>query len=561
MSDARLRGVSLAVVIAAAATLLLSNLGATDLWAPDEPRFAAIAEEVRASEHGFSSWVLLRLNDEAYTQKPPLYYWLAALAGTASGRVTEVAARLPSALAGIATVGLTLHLGFQLFRQIPVGVWSAMILLTSFLFAHLARRAQLDVLLTLWETIALWSFSRLDRSSQSSTGALLVLHGALGCAVLTKGPVGLLPLAVIAVYLAWERRLSDFRRFAPIWGLALSVGPALLWITAATLMAPPGFFEEAVIDNLLGRFFAGTSHVRPFYYYAAQFPADFLPWTLLWPLAAVCAYRQLQNPAQSDSPASAWRFSIAWLGVFLVFFSLSAGKRGLYLLPAFPAVALLCGAALHETLRKNSPLPSGLQKTLLAVLVLLTAGGLFLAWGPVFEFAPGFSGSREFGVGLVLVALLIGCLAWYWARHRRARSLHAGLAVAGVFAIEWLLFNIALPVFDLEKSPRAIAELASANTAPNAAIGIYQRGTLVGGITYYGSRRVLEIPDLESLHHFVRHEGGAIVLHASHLASLQQAVPLQTIASLRRGRRRIVIAIADPENINTNKNGSVQGTP
>ncbi|MFP8873596.1 MAG: phospholipid carrier-dependent glycosyltransferase, partial [Myxococcota bacterium] len=457
----------------------------------------------------------------------------------------EIAARLPSALAGIATVALTLQLGTLLFRQLPAGVWSSLILLTSFLFAHVARRAQLDVLLAFFETLALWAFVRLEGGTGSRRAHLLVLHGALGCAVLTKGPVALLPLAVIATFLAWERRLSEFRRFVPAWGLALSLGPALIWITTASVLAPPGFFGEAVVENLFGRFFEGTSHARPFYYYAIQLPVNFLPWTLLWPLAAVCAYRHLRGSANGESHPAAWRFAIAWLGVFLVFFSLSAGKRGLYLVPAFPAVALLCGAALHEALACRSQLPGWLRHLLAIGLVVLAGAGLFLAWNPALEFAPGFAAPRSFAIALVLVAAPIGWTAWRWAQHPSAGSLHVGLVVGGVFAIEWLLFSVALPVFDLEKSPRPIAERASEITPEGAPIGVYQLRPLVGGIAYYGSRAVVEIPDVASLREFVDHGGGAILLRASHLDSVQREVPVRAVTSRRSGKRRIVIAVAE----------------
>jgi 4-amino-4-deoxy-L-arabinose transferase-like glycosyltransferase len=75
-------------VLIVAAFMLFFRLGATDLWAPDEPRFAAMAEELRSFEHGPAGLVVLHLNSAPYTQKPPLYYWMAALLGQVPGRVT-----------------------------------------------------------------------------------------------------------------------------------------------------------------------------------------------------------------------------------------------------------------------------------------------------------------------------------------------------------------------------------------------------------------------------------------------------------------------------------------
>ena len=86
------------LVLVASALLLLPGLGRVGLWAPDEPRYAQVAEELRSFVHGPSGLVVLHLNGRVYDQKPPLYFWAAALAGLPGGRVTEEAARLPSAL-------------------------------------------------------------------------------------------------------------------------------------------------------------------------------------------------------------------------------------------------------------------------------------------------------------------------------------------------------------------------------------------------------------------------------------------------------------------------------
>ena len=105
--------------------------------------------------------------------------------------------------------------------------------------------------------------------------------------------------------------------------------------------------RDAVVDNLFGRFFAGTSHARPFYYYLYQLPLG-LPaldaaraGRIAW-----AARRSVFVARRATRSARAWRFLLAWVRRTLVFFSLSSGKRGLYLLPAFPALALLLADAL-----------------------------------------------------------------------------------------------------------------------------------------------------------------------------------------------------------------------
>src|SRR5262245_66600730 len=102
-------------VLLAAAMLLFVALGNRDFWRPDGPRYGAIAEEMRSFVHGWRGLVLLHANGVAYTQKPPLFFWLAAAFGAPGGRVTEVAARLPSALGAFATLLATAWLGRALF--------------------------------------------------------------------------------------------------------------------------------------------------------------------------------------------------------------------------------------------------------------------------------------------------------------------------------------------------------------------------------------------------------------------------------------------------------------
>ena len=294
-----------------AAILVLTGLGRLDLWAPDEPRYGAIAEEIRAGEHGIAGAILLRSNGVPYTQKPPLYFWLAALAGTPGGRVDELAARLPSALSGIGCILLTFWIAKRLLRDSTLGLIAAALLVTSFRFLWTARRAQLDVLLTLCELAAIALFvAHGFRSRDASTpqpgpapGQIACLHLMLGLGALTKGPVAWLPLVVALVYFAWEGRIGLFRAFVPAWAWLLSLGPLAVWALAAFALAPPGFAEAAIGENLIERFFSGTSHVRPFYYFLYQTPADFLPWSPLLVVGLGSLAPALRHAATQREPS------------------------------------------------------------------------------------------------------------------------------------------------------------------------------------------------------------------------------------------------------------------
>jgi 4-amino-4-deoxy-L-arabinose transferase-like glycosyltransferase len=421
----RLRGTTrplAAGVLAAAALLYLVRLGAIDLWAPDEPRYAQVAEELRAFEHGPRGLWLLHLNGEPYTQKPPVYFWLAALLGAPGGHVGPLAARLPSALAGVACVALAMGIGARL-RSPAIGIAGAALLATSIGFAYIARRVQLDVLLCAFELAALSSFLRIDGAAAPRRRDVILLHASLGLAVLTKGPIGLItPLFAIVAFLAWERRLGALRRLLPPWAPLLSVAPGLVWIAGAIALAPAGFADEAITENLWDRFAKGTHYVRGPAYYLHQFPVDFLPWSLLAPLVLLEGRRALAEAGPPER-ARAWRFLLAWLGTAFVFFSASTGKRGLYLLPALPAAALLTADAA-------------------------------LGW--------------------------LGAARAAWLRR-------GAVLVGAVAAAELLVFCLVFPALDAERSPRAMARTAAALAGPGGRVGVTRTSLVGALLYYGGN--------------------------------------------------------------------------
>ena len=479
------RGGRALLALVAGATLLYSlGLAGIDLWAPDEPRYAAIAEELRSGRHGWTGAALLHLNGEPYGQKPPLYFWLAAAFGLPFGRVGELAARLPSAVAGVASVAGTYWIG-RLLRLPTAATWlSAGLLATSFRFAFTARRAQLDVLLCAFELAAVALFLLIEtrrggiEAARRQPALLFGLHASLGAAALVKGPVGWLPLAVFAVHLAWEGRLAAYRNLVPAWSWLLSIGPLALWIVAATALAPEGFARDAVGTNVIARFFAGTSHARPFYYYAYQLPLDFLPWSLLWPVAIAVLVR--------SASTSTTRFLTVWTLVPLAFFTLSAGKRGLYLLPTFPALALMSVFAV--TPPANPPTAPAPQHPLPA----------------------------------------------------RVRGLAAAIATVALLELAGALF--VLPRLDPEKSPRPIALAIASHAGPEEAVGLYGLRPLEGALTYYGERRVRSLRDEVSARKFLDEGGRLILLRARDFERLRADLNLTRLEDFRSGRRELVLA-------------------
>jgi 4-amino-4-deoxy-L-arabinose transferase-like glycosyltransferase len=571
-------------LLVGAAILLLPGLGRVDAWAPDEPRYLQVAEEMRSLEHGATGLVLLHLGGRPYDQKPPLYFGLAALAGAPGGRVTEAAARLPSALAAIATVALTLLLGARLLGG-RVGLLGGALLTTVFVFANLARRIQLDPLLTLLETAALALFWRADRGLGRRRLQVAGLHLCLGLAVLTKGPVGfLVPVLVMAVFLASEGRAGDLRRVVPLWALPLSLGPGLAWVAAAIALGPTGFAAGALGENLLGRFFAGTSHDRPFYYFLYQLPADFLPWTLLGPAIWLAGRRRVFGSAPAGSgpaderrrsptdPAAeraavslhgerrreglrrAWRFLLAWAGTSLVFFSLSSGKRGLYLLPVFPALALLLADSLCRELAGRSSLPRLLGAGL-AVGTALVAGvgavavagvalGSHVRWSAKLLAAVEGPDLLAFGIA-VLAVTAGGAAAWVVTRrHGTAALRRLAIPIVGAWAVELAVFQLLYPALDAGRSPRPIAEAAAAATPPGQRVGVIDDGSMLGGLVYYGGRPVVVLTSRASIERFLAAGGRTFVVKERKLDRVTALTPVREVGRARTGSRTVVVVVA-----------------
>jgi 4-amino-4-deoxy-L-arabinose transferase-like glycosyltransferase len=539
------------LVLLLATLLAVARLGATDLWPPDEPRYALVAEELRSLEHGASDLVLLHLHGKAYTQKPPLFYWLAAAAGAPLGYVTEVAARLPSAVAGVATIAVTMALGTLLLGR-GAGTLAGLLLATTFDWSYRARTVQLDTLLALFETTALLAFWRIAAEVGVRRRNLVWLHGSLGLALLAKGPVGfVVPLLAIAGYLAWERGLRDLRGLLPAWGLALSLGPALVWFAAATALAPRGFFQDAFVDNLFGRALAGTAHPQPFYYYLEKSPPDLLPWLLLLPITLWAARRSLASDAAPDD-RRAWRFLLAWIATSVVFFSLASGKRLRYLLPTEPAFALLFAATLRLWFAGSARTPRilAIGAGVLGVAALATGVGALGISGAI---AARFHLDDDRLVRSLATALLalvaVTAAGWAWLA-RRGSPVESRIALLAAFfaATQLTTFAVVLPALDSGNSPRPIAEAAVAVARPGEPIGFYHGADIADSAAYYARRRVTAITTPEKLAEFVDGGGRVLICEEKRLADVEAVTPVSVRGRFRvRGDSWLLLVRGPPE--------------
>jgi 4-amino-4-deoxy-L-arabinose transferase-like glycosyltransferase len=322
--------------------LFILGVGCWDLWNPDEPRYAQVAKEMV----GTGDWIFMHVNGNTYVDKPPLFFWLIALSSSLWQGFTSFSARFPSGLFGSLTVLLTFFLGEKLYGS-RAGFLSGLILATSFEFAYLSTRANIDATLTFFTTTSIFFFlhwyqhSKVEGDEEKGKRSLPIFGFYIGMALATlaKGPVGfILPLMVSLVYLSVQKDWKAMKRMRLLTGMALCFLVVLSWYLPAVLKGGQNFLNETLLHHTIERFAKGSSHIRPIYYYLTNFPIDFLPWFLFLPGAIVYGFSE-----KKEGISRCFLFLLIWFAAIFLFFSFSRGKRAVYLLPLYPAASLLVG--------------------------------------------------------------------------------------------------------------------------------------------------------------------------------------------------------------------------
>ena len=358
--DSRLARVAICVTIAC--LLYLPRLGKAALWEPDEGRYAEIAREMLVS----GDYVTPRDDWVRYFEKPPLVYWTTAAAMRVMGR-NERAVRMPVALASIAQIAITQMLAESMFG-VAAGAGAAICLGLSPLFFAFSRFLTLDPMLAMLVTAALASFYAATRKPSLSAGRnwlyLAALFAALG--TLTKGPVALvLSGAIGLIYLLVERRGKELVQI-PWIGCALIVAAINLPWFAAVSLRNPGFLRFFFIHEHLQRYAISNEHQWGPYFFAVVAVAGLWPWLCFVPTAISAALNTGSAGRSAVSPLnsaiapdqevrgkeaamrSSLRFAVIWFAVVFVFFSIPRSKLGSYILPGFPAAAILAGYGLSR---------------------------------------------------------------------------------------------------------------------------------------------------------------------------------------------------------------------
>ncbi len=303
------------------------------IWNHGEAREGLVVRSI-VQDH---QWILPFRNGEV-PSKPPMFHWIAASLAHIFG-LSDFTVRLPSVIAAWMITILTFILATAIDGRKTA--WLAVsALLGMYQFWSSATEARVDMVFTACVTASIAGFFFWQRDGCAS--ARVVSYLAAACAVLAKGPVGAaLPGVVILGFLAVERRLDLLWQFIswPLIALALAID--LGWYALAYGVAGSEFIERQIIkenmDRLLGTH--GFESNKTTLSMLGWIPTRTFPWNLalVWVLV-----RQLRGERQD----STGRFLVVWWAAITAFFFLVNIKRAVYLLPTYPAVALLAARAI-----------------------------------------------------------------------------------------------------------------------------------------------------------------------------------------------------------------------
>jgi 4-amino-4-deoxy-L-arabinose transferase-like glycosyltransferase len=325
--------------------LIATGLGVRDPWPADEPRFALIARDMVATGH----WLVPRVGGEVYADKPPLYFWIMALGIQLTGSL-KFAFLLPSLASGLACVFLVYDLARRLWNR-ETALLAGLALLFTAQFVWQARQAQIDATLCFWTTLGLYGLLR-HLLLGPRWGWYVTGWAAAGFGVITKG-VGFLPLLVLLPYAAlrapvWQPRFRAPATFKWLLGPAAFAIAAAVWLVPMLIVANAdpaiaAYRDEILFRQTMDRYTNAWHHREPFWY----FLIEVIPW--LWlPLTALLPWlvREWRQSLRAHDLRVA--LLLLWVALVVVFFSLSTGKRGVYVLPAVPALALVSAPYLRS---------------------------------------------------------------------------------------------------------------------------------------------------------------------------------------------------------------------
>ena len=443
-----------AVLVALCLLLFVPGIATIPPLDRDEARFTQATKQMLET----GDFIEIRFQEDARNKKPIGIYWMQSITAgwlTSEPHNSIWAYRIPSILGGIFAVLFLFALGRRLFDE-ETAMIGAGLFACSMLMIGEAHIAKTDAVLVASVTaaqllIAHFFIAARQGSPQPMVRFSALLGLAIGIGILVKGPMILyfVGLTVIALS-AWERRWGWIALMRPMFALAIIVLINVPWLVAIGLVTKGAYFSEAIGQDFLGKAISGQeSHWGPPGYYLVSLLVGFWPgWLFLAPGVVYAMARVREGSV---------RFLLAWIVPAWIILELAPTKLPHYPLPLYPAIALLCGAAVMAGVREsrsfldNMPVKLGAVAWVMVTLALI-AGALF--------YVPGQFGSGG-GIFLTLLSLPIlaaaGAAVFFLLRGEGENATAATVATGALFAA--VLLAAVLPRLDDLMLSRKAADL------------------------------------------------------------------------------------------------------
>lgn len=484
---------ALLAILLLSALLFFYKLGAPSVWDNDEGQLLGSSVEMLKS----GEFLTPHLNSEVYFHKPPFMAWLTAFVFWLFG-FSEFWGRFWAAACGVGGVYVTYLFGKKLYSE-RVGLLSALVLATSGLYFALSRMALVDIMLCFFINLSLYLFYSGYKEPEKN-GWFYGLYASMALGTMTKGPLGLvIPAISIFIFLLLEKRLDFVLKMRPLKGLLIYLLIASPWFIIETVRQGT-YFIDIIFGLYLFNIYTKPlqQHPGPIYYYLLIVLLTMLPWSVFLISALFKRSHGLL---------------LAWAGILFLVFSTAATKVPGYILPAFPALALITGKYLDEVLE---------GKNRKSYLTGLTLTGLVLALATIATYyiiiPPEYLGALR-TLQLLLYFMLIGsALALSALRIRPIYSIYAWTGILVVFFLA--LVTVFLPLAEDQKYTRDFARKIDGAKR----VAYYQTWLPPSFIYYLNAKSyptvVKLIKDQKDLKAFMRQSGRAYCLTSDPEAKL-----------------------------------------
>ena len=383
-----------------------------------EPREALVAQSMVMN----NNWISPPAYNGAVPSKPPFNHWLISLVSLPGGEVTEFASRLPSAIA-VVLFSAAFYLFLARRTSQETALLASLILLSSFEWFRGAVTCRVDTILSTslaGALLALFAWRERGRKGFPFLAAALIT-----CAALTKGPIGVaLPLAIFSLF----EFLSEEKSVANVLKIGLrGVGIAVPVIAVVSLWYIAGYLQrgDAFIDKIYYENFARLTssmedephkHAAPYMF--LMLALGLLPWTIVWITAVVRSFERKSYTLSGIK--SVWarstdlqRFAFVAAAFIFVFFCIPSSKRSVYILPAYPFIALLAAESFTAWGDRTKRLMEVLSNVIFWGAVALAAVTLLSMVLPFRPEISRFSGSFIHSLSMWRFDLLVGLVVWF----------------------------------------------------------------------------------------------------------------------------------------------------